>query len=299
MKLCPVCQYEEEQDSEVSCAICGSDLESSAPTDEISTDTEEVIDEVPTESEKVIETTEESSVSDEEKLLEETLAATEVDDPDTEEQPSTISALTSIRDQWSKFGSSFKKFSSRLDSIFLTKGEINYVAPMAMLIASILLFFSVIGLAISTIPGVTEESTDGYTPTTPYSKNEVYVGRGTAESFSGDPFNCEIWDASRYEEFGGIGEDGYYIAVTDSNSNGTVEDDERFGCPVNMGYLSGFTFIILNLVLLVSAFYIYNNISNTSITYPILIFGSAEFLLFVVYGGIAVSYTHLTLPTKA
>ena len=287
MKLCPVCQYEEEQDSEVSCAICGSDLESSAPTDEVSTETEEVIDEVSTESEKVIETTEESSVSDEEKLLEETLAATEVDDPDTEEQPSTISALTSIRDQWSKFGSSFKKFSSRLDSIFLTKGEINYVAPMAMLIASILLFFSVIGLAISTIPGVTEESNDGYTPTTPYSKNEVYVGRGTAESFSGDPFNCEIWDASRYEEFGGIGEDGYYIAVTDSNSNGTVEDDERFGCPVNMGYLSGFTFIILNLVLLVSAFYIYNNISNTSITYPILIFGSAEFLLFVVYGGIA------------
>ncbi len=28
MKVCPVCQYEEEQDDEVSCAICGSDLES-------------------------------------------------------------------------------------------------------------------------------------------------------------------------------------------------------------------------------------------------------------------------------
>ena len=27
MKVCPVCQYEEEQDSETSCAICGSDLE--------------------------------------------------------------------------------------------------------------------------------------------------------------------------------------------------------------------------------------------------------------------------------
>jgi hypothetical protein len=100
---------------------------------------------------------------------------------------------------------------------------------MAMLITSILLFFSVMGLAISTVPGVTEESTDGYTPTTPYSKNEIYIGRGTSESFSGDPFNCEIWDASTYEEFGVIGEDGYYIAVTDSNSNGTVEDDER--CP--------------------------------------------------------------------
>ena len=284
MKICPVCQYEEEQDSEVSCAICGSDLESSAPVDDVLTETEETIETT----EETTETTEDSPASDEEKLLEETLAATEVDDPASTEEPSgAMSALTSIRDRWSKFGSSFKRFSSRLDSIFLTKGEINYVAPMAMLITSILLFFSVMGLAMSTIPGVTEESTDGYTPTTPYSKNEVFVGRGTAESFSGDPFNCEIWDASRYEDFGVIGEDGYYIAVTDSNSNGTVEDDERFGCPVNMGYLSGFTFIILNFVLLVSAFYIYNNISNTSITYPILVFGSAEFLLFVVYGGIA------------
>jgi len=277
MKICPVCQYEEEQDSEVSCAICGSDLESSAPIDEVVTETEETI-----------ETIEEPSVSDEEKLLEETLAATEVDDSgSTEEPPSAMSALASITAQWSNFGSNFKRFNSKLDSIFLTKGELNYVAPAAMLITSILLFFSVMGLAITTIPGVAEESTDGYTPTAPYSKNEVYVGRGTAESFSGDPFNCEIWDASRYEEFGVVSEDGYYIAMTDSNNNGTVEDDERFGCPVNMGYLSGFTFTILNLVLLVSAFYIYNNISNTSITYPILIFGSIEFLLFVVYGGIA------------
>ena len=77
MKICPVCQYEEEQDSEVSCAICGSDLESSAP-----------IDEVPTETEEVIETTEEPSVSDEEKLLEETLAATEVDDTGSTDEPS-------------------------------------------------------------------------------------------------------------------------------------------------------------------------------------------------------------------
>ncbi len=261
----------------MSCAICGSDLGSSAPSDE-----------VPAEIKKTIETTEEPSVSDEEKLLEETLAATEVDNSGSIEEPSSaISTLTSIRDQWSKFGSSFKRFNSRLDSIFLTKGELNYVAPTAMLIASVLLFFSVMGLVISAVPGVTEESADGYTPTTPYSKNEVYVGRGTSESFSGNPFNCEIWDASVYEEFGVISKDGFYIAVTDSNRNGTVEDDERFGCPVNMGYLSGFTFTILNLVLLVSAFYIYNNISNTSITHPILIFGSVEFLLFVVYGGIA------------
>ena len=28
MKVCPVCQYEEEDGNEVACAICGSDLES-------------------------------------------------------------------------------------------------------------------------------------------------------------------------------------------------------------------------------------------------------------------------------
>ena len=117
----------------MSCAICGSDLGSSAPSDE-----------VPAEIKKTIETTEEPSVSDEEKLLEETLAATEVDNSGSIEEPSSaISTLTSIRDQWSKFGSSFKRFNSRLDSIFLTKGELNYVAPTAMLIASVLLFFSV------------------------------------------------------------------------------------------------------------------------------------------------------------
>ena len=87
MKLCPVCQYEEEQDSEVSCAICGSDLESSAP-----------VDDVPTDIEETIEPAEEPSLSDEEKLLEETLAATEVDNSEsTEEPPSAISILTSIR----------------------------------------------------------------------------------------------------------------------------------------------------------------------------------------------------------
>ncbi|HIM86397.1 MAG TPA: AAA family ATPase [Candidatus Poseidoniales archaeon] len=282
MKTCPVCQYEDEQDSEVSCAICGSDLESSAPADE-----------VPTETEEVIETIEEPSVSDEEKLLEETLAATEVDDSgSTEEPPSAMSVSAFIKGQWSNFGSNFKRFNSKLDSIFLTKGELNYVAPTAMLITSILLFFSVMGLAVSTVPTVTEISSNDALPTTPYFKSnesgiDVIIGRGTSEPYSGDPFNCEIWDYERYEEFGVVGDEGYYIAVTDSNGNGIVDGDERYGCPVNMGYISGFTFFALNFILLVSAFYIYSRISNTSIANPILVFGIAEFLLFVVYGGIA------------
>ena len=282
MKTCPVCQYEEEQESEVSCAICGSDLESSAPADE-----------VPTETEEVIETIEEPSVSDEEKLLEETLAATVVDDSgSTEEPPSAMSVSAFIKGQWSNFGSNFKRFNSKLDSIFLTKGELNYVAPTAMLITSILLFFSVMGLAVSTVPTVTEISSNDALPTTPYFKSnesgvDVIIGRGTSEPGSGAPFNCEIWDYERYAEFGVVGDEGYYIAVTDSNGNGIVDSDERYGCPVDMGYISGFTFFALNFILLVSAFYIYSRISNTSIANPILFFGITEFLLFVVYGGIA------------
>ena len=34
MKVCPVCQYEEEDANEVSCAICGSDLESESSSAE-------------------------------------------------------------------------------------------------------------------------------------------------------------------------------------------------------------------------------------------------------------------------
>ena len=39
-----------------------------------------------------------------------------------------------------------------------------------MVVISILLFFAVIGLAVSTVPAPTEESSDGYQPTTPYYK---------------------------------------------------------------------------------------------------------------------------------
>jgi hypothetical protein len=172
-----------------------------------------------------------------------------------------MSVSAFIKGQWSNFGSNFKRFNSKLDSIFLTKGELNYVAPTAMLITSILLFFSVMGLAVSTVPTVTEISSNDALPTTPYFKSnesgiDVIIGRGTSEPYSGDPFNCEIWDYERYEEFGVVGDEGYYIAVTDSNGNGIVDGDERYGCPVNMGYISGFTFFALNFILLVSAFYI-------------------------------------------
>ena len=181
MKICPVCQYEEEQDSEASCAICGSDLESSA-----------LIDEVPTETEEVIETTEEPSVSDEEKLLEETLAATEVDASESTEESSTISVLTSVRDQWSKLGPRFKRFSSRLDSIFLTKGELNYAAPLTIFGVSLFLFFSLISVSISSVPGMMEPAQfDGATlPTGFYSRDTDNDGVSESLFFMGILFRA-------------------------------------------------------------------------------------------------------------
>ncbi len=290
MKICTVCQYEEELDSETSCAICGSDLESSVTTQPLA-EPEPVAEEPEATDEEVkepeSEPVDEPSKSDEEKLLEETLAASEVEgSEEAEESSGAKSTFASFRNQISNFGSNFRTLGSKLDSLFLTKGEVNYIGPLAMLSASILLFCAVLGLAVSTVPGVTEESGDGFTPTTPYTKNEIYIGRGTAESFSGEPFNCEIWDANKYYDFAELSDKGYHIAVTDSNRNGTVEDNERYGCPVNMGYVSGFTFLVLNLVLLVSAVYIYGKVSNTSIVNPILVFGFSEFLLFFVYGAI-------------
>ena len=44
MKVCPVCQYEEEDTNEVSCAICGSDLESESSSAE-----EPIVEETPKE----------------------------------------------------------------------------------------------------------------------------------------------------------------------------------------------------------------------------------------------------------
>ena len=84
MKVCPVCQYEEESDDETSCSICGSDLGTNE--EEVSTSENIIQEEKPaaTESAEVPSTketeetkTEETQI-DEEKLLEETLAATAV-----------------------------------------------------------------------------------------------------------------------------------------------------------------------------------------------------------------------------
>ena len=97
MKVCPVCQYEEEDGNEVACAICGSDLESEEapveePTTEEPTTNEESIEDKTAESvddnesgEDVSETEETSEMTDEEKEIEAALAGTEISSSDDSE----------------------------------------------------------------------------------------------------------------------------------------------------------------------------------------------------------------------
>ena len=74
--------------------------------------------------------------------------------------------------------------------------------------------------------------------------------------------------------------------MTDRDSSRSVDNDERFGCPVDMKLISTFSFIVLNLLLLVTAIYIYNKVSNTAIILPVLGFAILETILFAIYGGL-------------
>ena len=88
MKVCPVCQYEVEEDSEVSCTICGSDLESASIPSEDSDVEKPVVEEEKTDVKgKVSEDTSEEvpEMTDEEKEIEEALAATEIPTSDKKE----------------------------------------------------------------------------------------------------------------------------------------------------------------------------------------------------------------------
>jgi len=298
MKVCPVCQYEEEQDSETSCAICGSDLEGDVggqaeePIVEDSSIEDKVEPELAKDDSSVSSSVEEpssesvtdaSDSTDEEKALEEMLEATEVSSEDKKSGLSSffLGFFTSI----SNLGSNFTKMTSGLDAIFKTNGKINYKAPLVLVVVSILLFFAVIGLAVTTVPGPTDESSDGYQPTTPYYKGGIRIGTGVSEPFSGEPFNCEIWDGQRYSEFS-VNVDGRDMFVTDINQNGTVDNDERFGCMVNMSWGSGLIFFGLNVFLIICIFYFFNVLDNTSIINPIAVFGGLQLLLFLFYGGL-------------
>ncbi len=90
-----------------------------------------------------------------------------------------------------------------------------------------------------------EESSDGMLPVSPYRKNGIDIGRGVSDPFTGEPFNCEIWDGLVYEEFRVEDAEDPLItyAVTDTNQSGTVDNSERYGCFVNMSWMSGISFV--------------------------------------------------------
>jgi len=308
MKVCPVCEMEEE-DSALSCSMCGSDFEPSvkeasqqeSPSDiseDISSDIAEMslddVEKTEPESEK------KDELSEEEKLLEETLSAIETGDSEGKSE----SSFRKFTEQFSDMGKIFGDLNKRLDRIFLSKGELNYIAPLTIVVISILLLSGVIGLAVSSVPGTNQESSDGYTPTYPvpvgYDANGTTITAiAVGEPFSGEPFNCELWDALIYdkEKFRTVNDDGISFALTDRDQSGKVDDDERFGCPVDMKIMSTFSFILLNLLLLTTSFYVYNKVTNTAIIMPVLGFAILETSLFAIYGGVLDSVIFALLLT--
>ena len=285
MKVCPVCQYEEEQEDEVSCAICGSDLEAEGSIiEETGPETSPIVEEkADAESTEVLSSlTETPSITEEEKAIEEALSASEVPSSDKSDSSNSFSDILST------VKASFGNFFGKLDGFFKTDSKINYKAPLIAFVISILLFFSVIGLAVTTVPLPDEESSDGALPVTPYRKNGVDIGRGVSDPFTGEPFNCEIWDALVYEDFRVEDAEDPLItyAVTDTNQSGTVDNSERYGCFVNMSWISGVSFVFFNIILFICALYLYTSVSNKAILQPIIAFGFAEVILFIIYGGI-------------
>ncbi|MEC7687178.1 MAG: AAA family ATPase [Candidatus Thermoplasmatota archaeon] len=299
MKVCPVCQYEEGDDAELACAICGSDLEFSEP------DTSENVSdppasELPSVDEKIEESKEEEikteELTDEEKEIEEALAGAEVPaDSSSSNKFDFNKYLSFIGD----FGKVTEKFTSTFDKFFKKDNKLTYVGPLVALFIAILIFFSVLGVTAMTVPRGLDVNSDG---------EPIYAQNGppynpeatpTSDPFSGEPFNCEMWDKQRYIEYKEeekksifneeLGESftttrDYYI--TDTNRSGYIDDEERYGCPVNITFGSGFALFALNGLFLIVAFYLYYSIPNTSLTLPLIIFAFSQILLFVVYGGL-------------
>ncbi len=299
MKVCPVCEMEED-DNALSCSMCGSDFEPSVkevPTQESAVDEPDDISSDIAEMElgevgnPEPDSANKTELSEEEKLLEETLKATETGNNEEESRNS----LAVFSEQYNQIRESFVNLSKRLDKVFLTKGELNYIAPLSIVVLSILLLSGVVGLLVSTVPATDEISTDDWTTTKPvtdtvYDENNtarsVTLGRPVGEPYSGDSFHCEWFDSLRYYDFMETNSDGVDIRITDRNADGKLDYDERFGCPVDMKTISNFSFFILNLLLLTTSFYIYNKLSNTAIVIPVLAFASIETIIFAVYGGI-------------
>ena len=298
MKVCPVCQYEEEDDSEASCSICGSDLESGDVSVEESVVEEPVVEtpDIEEKSDDSSDGAEVSEMTDEEKEIEEALAATEspiTSESSSEEGIKKYLAFITISPAF------FEKFFSTMDRFFKKDDKLTYVGPLVALFVAILIFFSVLAVTAMTVPRGLDVNNDGepiYGQNGPPYDSEATP---TSDPFSGEPFNCEMWDKQRYSEFSEEESTQVFneelgqtftvkktFLVTDTNQSGYIDDEERYGCPVNINFTSGIALFALNAIFLMVVFYLYKSIPNTSLTIPLLIFSFSQILLFIVYGGL-------------
>ena len=170
MAVCPVCSFEEEDANAMVCSVCGSDLDAGKPP---------VVDSV--ESSPAEDQTEETaSAGGESDESSDEPEFPPVDD-DTIDKP--VSWLNQVT-----LPEALTGFRDRLDELFLDDGKLNYKAPAIMFAVSIVLLFSVIGLAVATVPGGDQQSTDGFYPLNPQGTGNQTL-RPTGEPFSGDTFN--------------------------------------------------------------------------------------------------------------
>ena len=214
------------------------------------------------------------------------------------EESESSSGLNKYLSLLGNFSGLTDKFVSIMDGLFKKDGKLTYVGPLTALFVSILIFFSVLAVTAMTVPRGLDVNGDG---------EPIYAQNGppydpeatpTSDPFSGEPFNCEMWDNQRYKEYAEEETKTIYNSdlqqsftttddylVTDTNRSGYVDDEERYGCPVNITMGSGFALFALNILFLIIVFYLYQSIPNTSLTLPLLIFSFSQILLFVVYGG--------------
>ena len=261
MAVCPVCSFEDEDANAVVCSVCGSDLDAGKPP---------VVDSV--ESSPAADQTEETApAGGESDESSDEPEAPPVDEDAVGEQSSLLSQAASLE--------ALTGFRDRLDELFLDDGKLNYKAPAIMFAVSILLLFSIIGLAVVTVPGGDQESTDGYYPLNLIDTENQTV-RPTGEPFSGDIFNCELWDIELLDD----PNTSQVEHPTDRNGNGEVDEEERFGCPIRNSYQITVFLILLNIVFLVSTVYLSLYVPNKAIMNPVYLLWLAQFAIFTVHG---------------
>ncbi len=261
MAVCPVCSFEDEDANAVVCSVCGSDLDAGKPPVDDSVESSPAADQT----EETAPAGGESDKSSDEP------ESPPVDEDTVGEQSSWLSQAASLE--------ALTGFRDRLDELFLDDGKLNYKVPAIMFAVSILLLFSIIGLAVVTVPGGDQESTDGYYPLNLIDTENQTV-RPTGEPFSGDIFNCELWDIELLDD----PNTSQVEHPTDRNGNGEVDEEERFGCPIQNSYQITVFLILLNIVFLVSTVYLSLYVPNKAIMNPVYLLWLAQFAIFTVHG---------------